>query len=52
MPRPKRPPLAALEDWQIERIEAGLANVKARRTVPADELFAAIAEKHGWSQAK
>jgi predicted transcriptional regulator len=40
-----------LEDWQIERIEAGLADVKAGRTVPADVLFAAIAEKYGWNRA-
>lgn len=36
--------------WQIERIKEGVAAVREGRTVPADELFAAIAEKHGWSR--
>jgi predicted transcriptional regulator len=38
----------SFESWQIERIETGLADAKAGRTIPADALFAAISEKHGW----
>ena len=36
--------------WQVERIGAGLAATRAGRVAPADEVFAAIAEKHGWSR--
>lgn len=34
--------------WQIERIEAGLADAKAGRVVSANALFGKIAKKHGW----
>jgi predicted transcriptional regulator len=34
--------------WQIERIEAGLADAKAGRVVSADAVFDGIAKKHGW----
>lgn len=38
----------ATNAWQIERIEAGLADAKAGRVVGADTLFGGIAKKHGW----
>ncbi len=50
VPRSKLVPLAPLEDWQIERIEAGLTDAKAGSTVPAGEFFAAIVVKYGWSR--
>lgn len=34
--------------WQIERIQAGLADLHAGRTRSADDVFAAIAGKHGF----
>ena len=34
--------------WQIERIEAGLEDAREGRVHPAEEVFAAIAEKHSW----
>ena len=34
---------------QAERIEAGLADIREGRTIPADSVFARIAAKHGWS---
>lgn len=34
--------------WQIERIEAGLADARDGRVEPADEVFDAVARKHGW----
>ncbi len=34
--------------WQIERIKAGLEDARAGRVHPADEVFSAIAAKHGW----
>jgi hypothetical protein len=40
-----------LEDRQIERIEAGLANANAGRRVPADAFFDGIAAKHSWRRA-
>jgi predicted transcriptional regulator len=49
--RPKRRSVkqnGSLESWQIERIEAGLADANAGHTVPVDEFFAAIAAKHVW----
>ena len=36
--------------WQIERIREGIADARAGRTVPADELFASIADEHGWER--
>ena len=35
--------------WQIERIREGIADARAGRTVSADELFADIADEHGWT---
>lgn len=34
--------------WQIERIQSGLADLRAGRTRSADDVFAAIAGKHGF----
>jgi predicted transcriptional regulator len=34
--------------WQVERIKAGLADARAGRVSPAEEVYAAIAAKHGW----
>ncbi|WP_072384043.1 CopG family ribbon-helix-helix protein [Novosphingobium sp. NDB2Meth1] len=34
--------------WQIERIEAGLADLRAGRVIPAEDVFSEIGEKHGW----
>lgn len=34
--------------WQIERIEAGLADLRAGRVIPAEDVFREIGEKHGW----
>jgi predicted transcriptional regulator len=34
--------------WQIERIRAGIVAAREGRMVPAEKVFAAIAEKHGW----
>lgn len=34
--------------WQIKRIKAGLEDAREGRVHPADEVFAAIAERHGW----
>ncbi len=36
--------------WQMERIGAGLAAARAGRVTPADEVFTAIAAKHGWTR--
>jgi predicted transcriptional regulator len=36
--------------WQIERIKKGIAAARDGRTVPADDVFAGIAAKHGWSR--
>lgn len=35
--------------WQVERIKAGLADAEAGRTVPAVNVHAEIAAKHGWA---
>lgn len=35
--------------WQLERIEAGIAAAREGRVVPAEDVFASIAEKHGWT---
>ncbi|TAN03258.1 MAG: ribbon-helix-helix protein, CopG family [Rhodanobacteraceae bacterium] len=34
--------------WQVERIKAGIADTRAGRVTPAEEVFAAIGKKHGW----
>lgn len=36
--------------WQIERIEAGLADAREGRVVAAEEVFAEIAAKHRWER--
>ena len=35
--------------WQIERIKEGLKAAREGRVVPAEDVFAGIAAKHGWS---
>lgn len=35
--------------WQLERIREGVTAVRDGRVLPADEIFAGIAAKHGWS---
>ena len=36
--------------WQVQRINAGLADVAAGRVELAETLFARIAAKHGWNR--
>lgn len=36
--------------WQVERIKAGLADVRAGRVRPADDVLAEIAAGHGWQR--
>ncbi|MEN6534282.1 MAG: ribbon-helix-helix protein, CopG family [Bryobacteraceae bacterium] len=36
--------------WQMERIAAGIEAAQAGKVLPADEVFAGIAAKHGWSR--
>lgn len=36
--------------WQVERIKEGMADMRAGRVHPADEVLAAIAAKHGWKR--
>lgn len=36
--------------WQLERISAGIAAAREGKVVLADDVFAAIATKHGWSR--
>lgn len=36
--------------WQIERIREGIEAAREGRTIPADDVFAGIAAKHGWSR--
>jgi predicted transcriptional regulator len=40
----------ATNAWQIERIKAGIAAAREDRVRPADDVFADIAGKHGWSR--
>jgi predicted transcriptional regulator len=35
--------------WQLSRIKEGLAAAREGQVLPAEEVFAKIAEKHGWS---
>ena len=35
--------------WQLERIEAGLAAVREGRIVPAEEAYARLAARYGWT---
>ncbi len=34
--------------WQVERIEAGLSDVREGRVEPAEQVFGDIAARHGW----
>lgn len=36
--------------WQMERITTGIAAAREGKVVPADHVFAGIANKHGWSR--
>ncbi|HEY0121058.1 MAG TPA: ribbon-helix-helix protein, CopG family [Rhizobium sp.] len=36
--------------WQMERIKAGVMAARDGKVAPADDVFAAIATKHGWSR--
>ncbi|WP_189042969.1 CopG family ribbon-helix-helix protein [Aliidongia dinghuensis] len=36
--------------WQVERIREGIAAADAGRVRPADDVFARISAKHGWSR--
>ena len=36
--------------WQVECIKEGLADARAGRVYPADEVLAEIAVKHGWQR--
>lgn len=40
----------ATRKWQIERIQAGIEDAKHGRVVPAEQVFAEIAAKHGWKR--
>ncbi|RXV59162.1 hypothetical protein C6W92_15730 [Roseovarius sp. A46] len=35
--------------WQMERIKSGIAAAREGKVLPADEVFAGIAAKHGWT---
>lgn len=36
--------------WQVERIKEGLADARAGRVIPADDVLAEIAAKHDWQR--
>lgn len=36
--------------WQIERIREGIEAAREGRIIPAEDVFADIAAKHGWSR--
>ncbi|MBL8556034.1 MAG: ribbon-helix-helix protein, CopG family [Phenylobacterium sp.] len=36
--------------WQVERIREGVAAARDGRVTPADEVFDAIASRHGWTR--
>ena len=36
--------------WQIERIREGISATRDGRVRPAEAVFAAIADKHGWDR--
>lgn len=36
--------------WQVERIKEGLADARAGRVFPADDVLAEIAAEHGWQR--
>ncbi|TAN03667.1 MAG: ribbon-helix-helix protein, CopG family [Rhodanobacteraceae bacterium] len=35
--------------WQVKRIKAGMEDARAGRVSPAEEVFAAIGDKRGWT---
>ena len=37
-------------EWQMERIASGIAAARDGKVRPADDVFADIAAKHGWSR--
>ncbi len=36
--------------WQVERVQAGLADMAAGRVHAAEDVHAEIATKHGWAR--
>ena len=40
----------AANAWQIERIADGIAAAREGRVLPADNVFADIASRHGWAR--
>jgi len=36
--------------WQMEKISAGIDAARSGEVRPADEVFSAIADKHGWTR--
>ncbi|NGM46888.1 ribbon-helix-helix protein, CopG family [Rhodobacter sp. SGA-6-6] len=36
--------------WQMERIAAGVDAARDGKVLPAEEVFAGIAAKHGWTR--
>lgn len=36
--------------WQVKRIKEGLADARAGRVFPADDVLAEIAARHGWQR--
>lgn len=40
----------AANAWQMERITTGIAAVREGNVLPASEVFAGIATKHGWTR--
>jgi len=40
----------AANAWQLERITTGIAAAREGRVLPASEVFAGIAAKHGWTR--
>lgn len=40
----------AVPTWQMERIRDGIAAVRDGKVAPAEDFFAGIAERHGWSR--
>lgn len=38
-----------VNSWQLERIRAGIEDVHAGRVDAAEDAFAAIAKRHGWT---
>ncbi len=36
--------------WQMERIADGIAAARDGKVAPADQVFAGIAAKHGWTR--